>query len=194
MNFEPIVVNKSMKQALKLPLIALAMTLLSVGCFFLAPPEYGLLGGAARILDKFGPAGSADFVAKSFSVFASLFFGTCFIYTLKRIGAKNPVLLVNAKGITDNTSAMSLGFMPWEEIKEISLLKISGEEFIAFSLENEESYLKKISAKKRILIQANKKLGYKTVCINLDGTEEYPRDLVLKLKEIQRKIKEEKQQ
>ena len=124
MNFEPIVVNKSMKQALKLPLIALAMTLLSVGCFFLDPPEYGLLGGAARILDKFGPAGSADFVAKSFSVFASLFFGTCFIYTLKRIGAKNPVLLVNAKGITDNTSAMSLGFMPWEEIKEISLLKI----------------------------------------------------------------------
>lgn len=39
MNFEPIVVNKSMKQALKLPLIALAMTLLSVGCFFWTPPS-----------------------------------------------------------------------------------------------------------------------------------------------------------
>ena len=53
---------------------------------------------------------------------------------------------------------------------------------------------KKNLRKKRSLLKANKKLGYKTVCINLDGTEEHPRDLVLKLKEIQRKIKEEKQQ
>lgn len=148
MNFEPIVVNKSMKQALNLPLIALAMTLLSAGCFFLDPPKYGLLGGAASLLDRFAPAGSADFVGKSISVFASLFFGTCFIFTLKGIGAKNPVLQADTKGITDNTSAMSLGFMPWEDIKEISLLKISGKEFIAFSLENEESCLRKISAKK----------------------------------------------
>ena len=71
---------------------------------------------------------------------------------------------------------------------------MSGKDFISFGLNNEDRYLSRVSTRKKALIKVNKKFGYKTVCITLDGTEEHPRDLVLKIKEIQRQVKENQPQ
>ena len=55
---------------------------------------------------------------------AILFIGIIFfrygsIYFLKRMKTKKEMLIVNSKGITDNTSAISLGFIPWENIENV---------------------------------------------------------------------------
>src|SRR5688572_15627450 len=48
---------------------------------------------------------------------ATLFFGLCFVYLLKKIPDKTPGLIIDNDGILDNSSGVSAGFIPWADIK-----------------------------------------------------------------------------
>ncbi len=197
MNIEPIVIKKSMKETIKIPLLAFVMTCASVGCLFIDLPEYGTMGALARLLESVKLGGLAVFADRAFAIFGALFFGACFVITLKGIGSKDPVLIVDEQGITDRSTASSPGFIPWKDIKNISSLKTNGVSVISVSLNNEEAYMEKISAKNRLLrllIKANKMLGYKAVLISLQGTGKRPGALVPRIKEIQRLVNEKNEQ
>lgn len=194
MNIEPIVIKKSLKETVKIPLLAFVMTCASVGCFFIDIPEYGVMGALARSLDGVGLGGLALFADRAIALFAVLFFGACFVISLKGIGSKDPVLIVDEQGITDRSTASSPGFIPWKDIKNISSLKTNGVSFISISLNNEEAYMEKLSAKNRLIIKANKMLGYKAVQISLAGTGKRPGALLPKIKEIQRLANEKNRQ
>ena len=116
-----------------------------------------------------------------------LFFGFATIFLIYRTIAKKELVIVDKNGITDNSSAASIWFIPWNDISNIeikstetqkfnSLLTpqskeaIENQKFISVSLYNEEKYLEQISQWKKMLLLSNKQLGLGIVNITLVGT------------------------
>jgi hypothetical protein len=48
-----------------------------------------------------------------------IFFGFVGFYLLKKLFNKKPGLIISNSGIVDNSSGISVGFIPWSDIKEI---------------------------------------------------------------------------
>ena len=99
-----------------------------------------------------------------------LYFGLCTVLYVVKLFSKKPMLVVNEKGITDNTGATSLGFMPWTDIKEIKM--ISKARSIEVVLFDEEKYLSRLSPIKRIFTDNRKwGLGIALIRFNTMGVE-----------------------
>ena len=47
---------------------------------------------------------------------AILFFGLCAIFIAKKLPDKTPGLIINNQGVTDNSSGVSVGLIPWDDI------------------------------------------------------------------------------
>jgi hypothetical protein len=80
--------------------------------------------------------------------FASiLFFGLVAILVFKKLLNKEPGFVINSKGITDNSSGTSAGFIPWSEIDSFQITKVFTQKFIAIILKDPEHYLSKVEGK-----------------------------------------------
>ena len=116
-----------------------------------------------------------------------LFFGFATIFLIYRTIAKKELVIVDKNGITDNSSAVSIWFIPWNDISNIEIKStetqkinwlltaqskkaIENQKFISVSINNEEKYLEQISQWKKMLLLSNKQLGLGTVNITLVGT------------------------
>lgn len=115
------------------------------------------------------------------------FFGYWTIILIKRMITRKELVVVDKNGITDNSSAVSIWFIPWNDISNIeikstetqkfnSLLTpqskeaIENQKFISVSLNNEEKYLEQIPQWKKMLLLSNKQLWLWIVNITLVGT------------------------
>ena len=63
-----------------------------------------------------------------------IFFGYICIYYIKRGIEGTPLVIVNEEGITDNSSATSVGFIPWENIGNVYIKSTLGNKFIHLNL------------------------------------------------------------
>lgn len=101
-------------------------------------------------------------VFKSFSIsmFVLLLFAD--IFFIKILLTKKPIIEIDANGLTDNSSIVSLGFIPWSDM-ECAYLKGM---FFTIDLKNPEEYLSRAGTLKRIFIKWNLRMGYGQVCIS----------------------------
>lgn len=90
------------------------MLFLCIGCFVFV----GLAPVALLITDKSGISG---LIFRIVWITADLlFFGAGFLWTLRALfKPKYPALIITDKGITDNASAFSAGFIPFEAMQSI---------------------------------------------------------------------------
>lgn len=107
-------------------------------------------------------------------IFPCLFFVLGFVYFTLRLIKRKPILIVDDKGITDNSSAISVGFIPWEDVEDIVMDECLGNEFIEIKLVDEEKYIKRLSDLSKKAVIANKKMGHEAVCITLNSTGKNP--------------------
>ncbi|MGD1318843.1 STM3941 family protein [Chryseobacterium sp. 2R14A] len=70
-----------------------------------------------------------------------VFFGFAEIIFFIRLFNINPGLIINEKGIIDNTSIFGLGFIPWKDIRDIKTVKINNGNFILVLLKNPSYYI-----------------------------------------------------
>ena len=85
-----------------------------------------------------------------------LIFGSFAFLTLKKIRDNLPGLIITRDGITDNSNAASVGFIPWEDVIKIKETKISRQKFISIIVKDPQSYIKKQkSAFRRKTMQIN---------------------------------------
>ena len=136
------------------------------------------VGAAICLFVKFDMDATMEIFMKTIAFIGLLFFGYAFIFFCKRIFNKNEMLIVNSKGITDNSSAISLGFIPWGEIESAYIGEVLNNRFIELKIKNEEKYLNNLSFFKKFFINSNKKMGHEIVCITLNTTD-YSLDEVL---------------
>jgi len=118
--------------------------------------------------------------ARAVMVFAAAFFGLCLALYIKKANIKE-VLIVDDKGITDHTTAIALGFIPWEDIRFIRIQPYMSQVFVVVGVVNEDKYLSGLNWFKKKTILANVKMGFSICCINLDGTGVEPEEIVPKM-------------
>lgn len=91
-------------------------------------------------------------------ILSILFFGLCFFFILKKILDKRIGLIINEKGFVDNSSAISLGFVPWQDVSEVFETKVANQCFVSVNLKNPEDYFKK---QNNILIRKSLEINFK---------------------------------
>ena len=118
-----------------------------------------------------------------------IFFGLCGIFYIKELFCQKPAFIVDENGITDNSSSISIGFIPWQDIEGVYLNHVLSESFIRVDINNEQHYLNKASSFKRKMMQANISLGSGLVNINLNTTKVKPAKIIYDIEELFKKYK-----
>lgn len=123
-----------------------------------------------------------------------IFFGICAVLYCKRLTKTEPILIVDEQGITDNSSALALGFVPWGDVKSIDIAEVNAsfgviEKFININVTDEEKYLSKATKIQRPIIQSNINSGHGVIAINLNSTGIKLEDVFPKMQIISEKNK-----
>lgn len=88
-----------------------------------------------------------------------LFFGLCAVLMVRKLQDNNPGLIIDHKGLTDNSSGVSAGQILWSDIENISVMEIHREKTIMLKVKNPQYYIdKQESGFKRKMMQINFKM------------------------------------
>ncbi len=74
-----------------------------------------------------------------------LFFGLVAVTIFRKFSDKKPGLIINRHGITDNSSGVSAGLIPWTDIQEIKISQVMSQKFLMFIVSNPQDYLDKVT-------------------------------------------------
>ena len=88
-----------------------------------------------------------------------IFFGLVAVTIFKKYTDKKPGLTINRQGITDNSSGVSAGLIPWTDIQEIKITQVMNQKFLMFMVRNPQDYLDKVT---NPLKRNAMKMNYKT--------------------------------
>jgi hypothetical protein len=88
-----------------------------------------------------------------------IFFGLMAVTIFRKFSDKKPGLIINNEGITDNSSGVSAGLIPWTDIEEITISQVMDQKFLMFIVRNPEFYLEKVT---NPLKRNAMKMNYKT--------------------------------
>jgi len=127
-----------MTEQIEIPLSKNKLTLMLIGSFaFVAaglwfvikPPTISnpIIGNPTLIL--------------TVGIAAILFFGLCAFYVAKKLPDKTPGLIINDKGVTDNSGGVSVGLIPWSDIKAITLETAANQRFLMVIVKNPDEYI-----------------------------------------------------
>ncbi len=101
-----------------------------------------------------------------------LFFGFAGIFILKKLGDKKPGLIINDKGIIDNSSAVATGQILWSDISTIEVAEIYKQKFLMLIVDNPEFYIsRQTKAVKRKAMQINFKSFGSPISIAANGLQ-----------------------
>jgi len=94
-----------------------------------------------------------------------VFFGFCALYGTNKLFDRNPGLIFSRMGITDNSSGVSAGLIPWNEIAGFDVYVIHRQKMLVVLLKNPDKYIELGSVFKRTLNRANYKISGSPVVI-----------------------------
>ncbi|MBS1758022.1 MAG: hypothetical protein JSU03_12155 [Bacteroidetes bacterium] len=143
------------------------LTLMGVSCVIF------IAGGIFLILN---PAKYESFIMRSPTIiFVSgllsiIFFGIVGFFILKKIIDKSPGLIISDEGITDNSSGVSAGFIPWTDIIAIKETKVVNQKFINIIVKKPQEYIdRQKSTFKRRAMKANYNMWGTAIGISVNG-------------------------
>ena len=127
-----------MTEQIEIPLSKNKLTLMLIGSFaFVAaglwfvikPPTISnpIIGNPTLIL--------------TVGIAAILFFGLCAFYLAKKLPDKTPGLIINGNGITDNSGGVSVGLIPWGDVKAITVETAANQKFLMVIVNNPHEYI-----------------------------------------------------
>ncbi|MEN8435351.1 hypothetical protein NX821_002558 [Clostridium septicum] len=88
-------------------------------------------------------------------IIGSIFFGYCYVFTIMKLIKPKPLIVVNNSGIIDNSTAVSIGVISWDNIIDFRIEKHFNNEYIAIYVNNLNSLIKALHPLKRIVIRLN---------------------------------------
>jgi hypothetical protein len=84
-----------------------------------------------------------------------LCFGLGGVYALFKLFDPRPALIIDAEGIIDNSSAVSVGRVRWDEITGVGTCQDKGQRFLVIGVIDPEKYVKRTSWLLRPLVSLN---------------------------------------
>jgi hypothetical protein len=113
-----------------------------------------------------------------------VFFSTAWVYIPIKLFDKKPGLILDENGIYDNSSAVSVGLILWNDIDSIKLVyaieKRKSSRFLLINVHNPEEYIDRSNGFKKVLLNLNTKLYGTPLTIGLAGLK-YNRERLGKL-------------
>lgn len=112
-------------------------------------------------------------------ILSILFFGVCLILLLKSIFTNKFNLVINEKGIIDNSSYVSVGMVLWDDITSIKSISVMSTNFLIINVKDPNKYISiQNTMKKKILKRTLTTYGTpitissNTLAYNFDELEE----------------------
>ena len=138
-------------QKIEIPLSKSKITGLIIGSLLFVAAGIFMLAGDKYSSFNFYPSE----VIKTAGSIAVLFFGACAIIGIKKMFDKKMGLVIDSEGITENTSAVSIGFIPWEDIQGIGEYNVMSNKMVLIYLHDNKKYISRYSSWKKTLVNKN---------------------------------------
>ena len=107
------------------------------------------------------------YIMNSVSVLGILLGSMALFFSIKKTGDKKPGIIIDSDGIIDNSSALSIGRIHWEDIDDIIRKTDFNQKSIALIVRNPEKYIdKQASSYKRRMMKANFKMSGSPIAIS----------------------------
>lgn len=101
---------------------------------------------------------------------ALLFFGTTAAISLKKIMQRIPGLIISKEGIYDNSSAITVGLIKWEDLVDIGVVEVQKQKLLMLYVQNPQEYIRsQKNAFKRTIMQINYKSYSTPISIGVHG-------------------------
>lgn len=102
--------------------------------------------------------------ARFIGLVVTAFFGAVSVSILYRVVKGSlvkpaPAIIINAQGIVDNASGVSVGLIPWDQIDEVREYRVQNQVFLGIFPKNLDALLEKQPRWKRAAIRANLSIG-----------------------------------
>ena len=95
-----------------------------------------------------------------------VFFGLTGTIGVRKFFDKKPGLIFSSAGVTDNSSGVSAGFIPWREIASFDVYEIYNQKMLIVLVKNPEKYIEIGNAIKRSLNRTNYKMCGSPIAIS----------------------------
>ena len=97
-----------------------------------------------------------------------IIFGGAALYAGMRLLKKGPALTIATDGITDNSSLLKAGFIPWSDVLGLELNTFRGQQFIAVVVKDPQKYIKRGNFLSQTFMRLNQKWYDSAVQISLN--------------------------
>lgn len=113
---------------------------------------------------------------ETMGILTLLIFGTFLLLMIQRLRNKKPGLVINDTGLTDNSSAIPAGFIPWNDITNIIEIEVSRTRMLLIKVKTPGVYMTRHTGFfKRKAVEYNYKTYGTPICIS-SRTLQYPFD------------------
>ncbi len=100
-----------------------------------------------------------------------VFFGVCLAFIVIRLIKPKHILIIDADGFTENSTAMAAGTrINWSEVQDIYLSSILTQKFICVVLKDPDAFMRKLPPIKKMMTKANAASSFAQIQINLSST------------------------
>ena len=118
----------------------------------------GLVFAAVGLFLMFVPTREGPF-SRLIGLIMVVFFGAVAVTILYRLMKGAPAIIINARGIVDNASGVSIGLIPWDQIREVREYRVQDQVFLSITPRDLDALLEKQPRWKRTAIRANLSMG-----------------------------------
>ena len=128
-----------------------------------------VVGGAWGVLDAERLASSRypKVVVLISGLAALVFFGLCFVFIAKKVFSNKPGLIINAHGITDHSSATSVGLIEWRDIIGIETIQIEMPYYVALPrIKSPKMLIIKISSPQKYIKRSKNRISRQAMQVN----------------------------
>jgi hypothetical protein len=87
------------------------------------------------------------------------------IVMVRKLVDRRPGLVLDAHGLTDNSSAVSAGLIPWRDIAGFEVHRIQGQRLLYVLLHDPDAYIARCGPIKRVLLRANQRIAASPIAI-----------------------------
>ncbi|OOG58317.1 hypothetical protein B0E48_06295 [Rhodanobacter sp. C03] len=138
--------------------------LLLVSCAFVVGGYWMFTMDAAEIESQ--SRFNSPLFVHGFGLAAIVFVGLAAVAVFRKLIDPSPGLVLDDRGLLDNSGAFSSGFIPWSDITGFEVRQISSRQRILFVLlKDPKKYIAKFKPIKRALLRANQSVAASPVAI-----------------------------
>lgn len=100
----------------------------------------------------------SPFIIKGIGLITVFVFGVFLIFLLKKLFERKPALIIDENGITDYSTALQVGLVRWNEIKDIQFTTFGKQDFLSIYTYDKDLIINRTKAFQKAMNQMNKKL------------------------------------